>query len=39
MLDRAILEFDKSLRTLFAPATSVRPVPGEMLPETRLDES
>ncbi len=39
MLDRAILEFDKSLRTLFAPATSVRPVPGEALPETRLDES
>ncbi len=39
MLDRAILEFDKSLRTLFAPATSARPVPGEALPETRLDES
>lgn len=39
MLDRAILEFDKSLRTLFAPATSARPVPGETLPETRLEES
>ena len=39
MLDRAILEFGKSLRTRFAPATSGRPVPGEMLPETRLDES
>ena len=39
MIDRAIVEFDKALRTVFAPARSVRPVPGEALPEAELDEA
>lgn len=38
MLDQAILEFDKALRTVFAPARSVRPVPGDELPEAELDD-
>jgi ubiquinone biosynthesis monooxygenase Coq7 len=37
--DRAIVEFDKILRTLAAPAQSVRPVPGELLPEADLSEA
>lgn len=39
MIDSAIIEFDKALRTVFAPARSVRPVPGEALPEAELDET
>ncbi len=38
MIDNAIVEFDKALRTVFAPAQSVRPVPGEELPEADLAE-
>jgi 3-demethoxyubiquinol 3-hydroxylase len=37
-LDRLIIGFDRGLRTLFAPAQSARAVPGEDLPEVRLDE-
>lgn len=35
--DQVILEVDRVLRTLFAPARSVRPVPGEDFPEAMLD--
>jgi ubiquinone biosynthesis monooxygenase Coq7 len=38
-LDRLIVSFDRGLRTLLAPAVSVRPVPGEDLPEPDLDAS
>lgn len=38
MLDQLIIEFDKGLRTVFAQARSVRPVPGSELPETPLTE-
>lgn len=34
--DSLIVEFDKGLRTLFAKASSVRPVPGEQVPEAEL---
>ncbi len=34
--DRFIIELDKALRTLFAPATSVREVPGSREPEPAL---
>ncbi|HSD38291.1 MAG TPA: 2-polyprenyl-3-methyl-6-methoxy-1,4-benzoquinone monooxygenase [Rhodocyclaceae bacterium] len=37
--DRAIVEFDKILRTLAAPAQSTRPVPGELLPEADLSDA
>lgn len=36
MLDQAIVEFDKALRTLFAPAPTSRPVPGAELPEADM---
>lgn len=36
MLDRFIMEFDKGLRTLFASAASVRPLPGKQLEEATL---
>ena len=39
MIDQAVIEFDKALRTVFAPARSVRPVPGEALPEAELGEA
>lgn len=39
MIDDLILEFDKALRTLFAPAPTVRPMPGEGLPEAELGEA
>jgi 3-demethoxyubiquinol 3-hydroxylase len=39
MLDGLIVEFDKALRTVFAPARSVRPRPGEELPEPHLSET
>ena len=32
-IDRLIIGFDRALRTLFGRAVSVRPVPGENLPE------
>lgn len=35
-LDQLIIEFDKGLRTVFAPASTVRPVPGAELPEAEL---
>ncbi len=38
-LDRLIIEFDKGLRTLFAPAPTVRPRPGAGLPEASLTEA
>ena len=37
-LDSLILNFDRALRTLCARATSVRPVPGGDLQDTRLEE-
>ena len=37
-LDQAIIEFDRALRTLLAPARSVRPVPGSALAGTDLDQ-
>ncbi|MDB5815878.1 MAG: demethoxyubiquinone hydroxylase family protein [Rhodocyclales bacterium] len=37
--ERAILEFDKILRTLAAPAQSVRAVPGDVLPESDLSDA
>jgi len=38
MIDQAIVHFDRALRTLFAPARSSRPVPGDELPEVPLSE-
>jgi ubiquinone biosynthesis monooxygenase Coq7 len=35
--DQLISEFDRALRTVLAPARSVRPVPGSALPEADLD--
>ncbi|MCK9987792.1 MAG: 3-demethoxyubiquinol 3-hydroxylase [Azoarcus sp.] len=37
-MDQLIVEFDKALRTLFAPARSVRPVPGGDMPDTLLSD-
>jgi len=39
MIDRLIPEIDKVLRTLFAPATTNRAMPGEDLPEADLSEA
>lgn len=39
VLDQALIEFDKVLRTLFSPARSVRPVPGGDLPDGALSDS
>lgn len=39
MIDQFINEFDKALRTVFAPARSVRPVPGGALPEAVLGDA
>ncbi len=36
--DRLIASFDRALRTLCAPAMSIRPVPGDDLPEAELNE-
>ncbi len=38
-VDHLIVEFDKALRTVFAPATTRRAVPGAMHPEAELDEA
>ncbi len=38
MIDALIGEFDKALRTLFAPAPTKRPMPGEALPEAELSD-
>ncbi|MDB5801003.1 MAG: demethoxyubiquinone hydroxylase family protein [Rhodocyclales bacterium] len=37
--ERVIIEFDKILRALAAPAQSTRPVPGDALPDADLDEA
>lgn len=37
-IDRLIISFDRGLRTLFAPAQTLRAVPGEALPDVPLDE-
>jgi ubiquinone biosynthesis monooxygenase Coq7 len=39
MIDRFILQFDKALRTVFAPAPTVRAMPGADLPEADLDDA
>lgn len=39
MIDRLIPELDKVLRTLFAPAPTRRPMPGEDLPEADLSDA
>ncbi len=39
MIDQAIIEFDKALRTVFAPARSLRPVPGDDIPDAELSEA
>jgi ubiquinone biosynthesis monooxygenase Coq7 len=38
-IDKAIINFDRALRTLCVGATSVRPFPGGGLPESNLDDS
>lgn len=38
-MDQLIVEFDKALRTIFAPARSVRPVPGGDLPDVPLSDA
>ncbi len=37
--DTLIVEFDRALRTLLAPASTMRPVPGNDLPEAELSEA
>jgi ubiquinone biosynthesis monooxygenase Coq7 len=39
MIDSFIAEFDKALRTVFAPAPTTRPMPGKELPEAILESS
>lgn len=39
MMDGLIVEFDKALRTVFAPARTVRPRPGEGIPEAALGDA
>lgn len=39
MIDDFIIQFDKALRTVFAPAPTVRPVPGTDLPEADMDDA
>ena len=39
MIDRLICEFDKALRTVMAPAPTVRPVPGGDLPEAEMGDA
>jgi ubiquinone biosynthesis monooxygenase Coq7 len=34
--DKLIVQFDKGLRTLFAPAQTLRPLPGDDLPEAEM---
>lgn len=38
MIDQVIIQFDRALRTVFASAHSVRPLPGADLPEAPLSE-
>jgi 3-demethoxyubiquinol 3-hydroxylase len=37
-MDHLIVEFDRALRTVFAPASTVRPEPGSDMPEGELSE-
>lgn len=37
-LDQLIVQFDKGLRTVFAPAQTKRPLPGDGLPEAEMGE-
>lgn len=39
LLDPLILQIDQALRTVFAPAPTVRPMPGEALPEAELTDA
>ncbi|HMV17790.1 MAG TPA: 2-polyprenyl-3-methyl-6-methoxy-1,4-benzoquinone monooxygenase [Zoogloea sp.] len=39
MIDQLILGFDRALQTVFASASTVRPTPGEDLPETELSDA
>lgn len=39
MIDRIITEFDQALRTVFAPAATIRPIPGAELPEAEMDDA
>ena len=39
MIDHAITQFDRALRTLFAPAVSVRPTPGSDAPDNAHDDA
>ena len=39
MIDQAIIEFDKALRTVFAPARSIRPVPGDDIPDAEMSDA
>ncbi len=39
MIDQAIIQFDRALRTILAPARAVRPVPGSEVPDARLSDS
>lgn len=39
LADRLIMEFDRALRTLAAPARSVRPVPGTSQPECEMSDA
>lgn len=36
MIDSLVAEFDRALRTVFAPASAARPMPGAELPEVEL---
>ena len=38
MIDQLIIGFDRALRTVFANAHTVRPVPGESRPEAEMSE-
>lgn len=37
-MDKAIIEFDRALRTVFAPASSMRAQPGNELPDAPMDD-
>ena len=37
--DRLLIPLDRALRTLFAPASSARPLPGDDLPEAELSDA
>lgn len=39
MIDRLITEFDKALRTVFAPAPTQRPMPGEATPDAEMTDT